>query len=59
MQNWSQEGKYFGTADAVCVHGYLPFESEMREYLVYVLIVKYFLILFKFSHNILDWEALS
>ena len=34
-------------------------ESEMRGYLVYVLIVKYLLILFKFSHSILDWEALS
>ena len=29
-------------------------ESEMRGYLVYVLIVKYLLILFKFSHSILD-----
>ena len=34
-------------------------ESEMRGYLVYVLIVKYLLILFKFSHSILDWMALS
>ena len=34
-------------------------ESETRGYLVYVLIVKYVLILFKFSHNILDWTALS
>ena len=34
-------------------------ESEMRGYLVYVLIVKYLLILFKFSHSILDWTALS
>ena len=29
-------------------------ESEMRGYLVYVLIVKYLLILFKFSHSVLD-----
>ena len=34
-------------------------ESEMRGYLVYVLIVKNFLILFKFSHSILDWTVLS
>ncbi len=37
-------------------------ESEMRGYLVYVLIVKIFfisLILFKFSHSILDWTVLS
>ena len=36
-------------------------ESEMRGYLVYVLIVKKLisLILFKFSHSILDWTALS
>ena len=34
-------------------------ESEMRGYLVYVLIGKYLLILFKFSHSILDWTALS
>ena len=32
-------------------------ESEMRGYLVYLLIVKYSLILFKFSHRILDWMA--
>ena len=34
---------------------------EMRGYLVYVLIVKKLipLILFKFSHSILDWKALS
>ena len=36
--------RHFGTADALCVHGYLRFEpgheSEMRGYLVYVLIVK-------------------
>ena len=36
-----------------------PHESEMRDYLAYVLIVKYLLILFKFSHSILDWTALS
>ena len=29
-------------------------KSEMRGYLVYLLIVKYLLILFKFSHSILD-----
>ena len=29
-------------------------ESEMRGYLVYELTVKYLLILFKFSHSILD-----
>ena len=36
-------------------------ESEMRGYLVYVLIVKKLisLILFKFSHSILDWTVLS
>ena len=34
-------------------------ESEMRGYRVYVLIVKYLSILFKFSHSILDWTALS
>ena len=34
-------------------------ESEMRGYLVYLLIVKYLLILFKFSHSTLDWTALS
>ena len=35
-------------------------ESEMRGYLVYLLIVKYLsqLIRFKFSHGILDWKAL-
>ena len=36
-------------------------ESEMRGYLVYVLIVKKLisLILFKFSHGTLDWTVLS
>ena len=35
-------------------------ESEMRGYLVNLLIVIFFLlILFKFSHSILDWTALS
>ena len=34
-------------------------ESEMRGYFVYLLIVKYLLILFKISHSILDWMALS
>ena len=36
-------------------------ESEMRGYLVYVLIVKKLisLILFKISHSILDWTVLS
>ena len=36
-------------------------ESETRGYLVYVLIVKKLisLILFKFSHRILDWTVLS
>ena len=33
-------------------------KSEMRGYLVYLLIVKYLMILFKFSHSILDWTAL-
>ena len=33
-------------------------ESEMRDYLVYLLIVKYLLILFEFRHSILDWTAL-
>ena len=31
----------------------------MRGYLVYLLIVKYLLIWFKFSHSISDWRALS
>ena len=34
-------------------------ESEIRGYLVHLLIVKYSLILFKFSHSTLDWTALS
>ena len=36
-------------------------ESEMRGYLVYVLIVKKIVssILFKFSHSIFDWTVLS
>ena len=34
-------------------------ECEMRGYLVYLLIVKYLLILFEFSHSILNWTALS
>ena len=34
-------------------------ESEMKGYLVYVLIVKYLLILFKFGHSVLNWTALS
>ena len=36
-------------------------ENEMRGYLVHVLIVKKVisLILFKFSHSILDWTVLS
>ena len=35
-------------------------ESEMRGYLVYVLIIKKVSsILFKFSHSILDWTILS
>ena len=36
-------------------------ESEMRGYLVYVLIVKKILssILFKFSHSILDWTVVE
>ena len=33
-------------------------ESEMRGYLVYLLIVKYLSILFNFSHSILDWTTL-
>ena len=39
----------------------LAHESEMRGYFVYVLIVKKIisLILFKFSHSILDWTVLS
>ena len=44
----------------ICVLSPAP-ESEMRGYLVYVLIVKKLisLILFKFSHSILDWTVLS
>ena len=36
-------------------------ESEMRGYLVYLLIVKILisLILFKFSHSIIDWTVVS
>ena len=34
-------------------------KSEMRGYLLDMLIVKYILILFKFSHCVLDWTALS
>ena len=34
-------------------------ESEMRGYLVYLLVVKYLLMLFRFGHSILDWTALS
>ena len=34
-------------------------ESGMRGYLVYLPIVKYLLILFTFSHSILDWTVLS
>ena len=34
-------------------------ESEMKGYLVYVLIVKNLLNLFKFSHRILNWTVLS
>ena len=30
-------------------------ESEMSGYRVYLLIVKYLFIVFKFNHNILDW----
>ena len=30
-------------------------ESEMRGYLVYLLIVKYLSILFNFSHSTIDW----
>ena len=39
----------------------LEHESEMRGYLSYALILKNFisLILFKFSHSILDWTTLS
>ena len=33
-------------------------ESEMRGYPVYLLIVKYLLVLFQFSHSIFDWTAL-
>ena len=34
-------------------------ESEMRGYIVYVLIVQNLLILFKFSHSVLVWTVLS
>ena len=34
-------------------------ESGMSGYLVYLLVVKYLLILYRFSHSILDWTALS
>ena len=42
----------------ICVLS-LAHESEMRSYLVYVLIVKKLSILFKFSHSILGWTVLS
>ena len=41
---------------SICVLG-PAHESEMRGYFVYVLIVKYLLILFKFRHSMLDWTA--
>ena len=40
----------------ICILGPVH-ESEMRGYFVYVLIVKYLLILFKFRHGMLDWTA--
>ena len=64
-QNWSRSGKYFGTADAVWVHGYLRFEPgawKWNEGLpcstsdCKILIP---LILFKLRHSVLDWTALS
>ena len=46
--------------ECMSIHVFSPaHKSEMRDYLVYLLIVKYLLILFKFSHSILDWTALS
>ena len=34
-------------------------ECGMRGYLVYLLIVKYLSVLFKFTNSVLDWPALS
>ena len=40
--------------ECMSIHVFSPaHESEMRDYLVYLLILKYLLILFKFSHSIL------
>ena len=36
----------------------LVHKCEMRGYLVYLLMVKYSSVLFKFSHSVLDWPAL-
>ena len=57
-------GKYFGTADAVWMHGYLRFEpgawkwNEGLPCLCADCKIRISLILFKFSHSILHWTAL-
>ena len=53
VQNWSRQGEYLGQPMLFefCVLS-LALECEMRGSLVYLLIVKYLLILFKFSHKI-------
>ena len=65
VQNWSRQGKYFGTADAVWVHAYLRFEpcawkwNEGLPCLRADCKIPIPPILFKFSHSILDWMAIS
>ena len=63
-KTWA-DGKYFETAEAVWVHGYLRFEPCTGKWIegLHCLCtdckILISLILFKFSHNILDWTALS
>ena len=46
--------------ECMCIYVLSPaHESEVRGYLVYMPIVKYLPILFKFSDTVLDWTALS
>ena len=59
----SEQGNIFGQpmlfeCMGICVLS-PAHEREMRGYLVYLLIVKYLSILFKYNHSILDWTALS
>ena len=65
VQNWGRQGKYFGTDDAVWVHGYLRFEpgawkwNEGLPCLCGDCKIPISPILFKFSHSLLDWTVLS